>query len=182
MRPAFGAGRSSKILMRRFTALLLVTLLTMPGAAFAQTSQGAPQVQTSQGAPPVESVDVSKLGVDLSRIKRELAEPETASSDDSPLRFRFSVQVIGMAPRIDFLEGFSVNGPMPYGSPTHQEVLDVLTPKEYSSPTVPIYGLAVMAAQKLWQLSKKQRCEAEIAEYRRLVMQGVAIAAPRCTQ
>jgi len=168
--------------MKRFTALVLVTLLATPGAAFAQTSQSAPPAQTSQTAPPAESVDPSKLGVDLSRIKRELAEPESDSSADSPLRLRFSVQVIGMAPRIDFLEGFSVNGPMPYGSPTHQEVIDVLTPKEYSSPTIPIYGLAVMAAQKLWQWNKKQRCEAEIEEYRRLVMQGVAIAAPRCTQ
>jgi hypothetical protein len=30
--------------------------------------------------------------------------------------------------------------------------------------------------------SKKQRCEAELAEYKQLVMQGVNVAAPRCAQ
>ena len=136
----------------------------------------------AQSPPPAESVDVSKLGVDLSRIKRELAEPEEDRSSDSPLKIRFTVQVIGMAPKIDLLEGFSIDGAMPYGSPTHQEVLNVLTPQAYRSPTVDFLGLAVVAAQKLLQYSKKQRCEAEIAEYRALVMQGVAITAPRCTQ
>jgi hypothetical protein len=71
---------------------------------------------------------------------------------------------------------------VPYGPPTHQEVLDVLTPREYRTPVFPLSSLAVLAAQKLFQYNKKKQCEAEIEEYRRLVMQGVAIAAPRCTQ
>jgi hypothetical protein len=161
--------------MKRCTALVLAAALAMPSAALAQG-------QASQSAPPAETVDASKLGVDLSRIRRELADPDTGTTDDSSPRLRFTVQVIGIAPRVNFLEGFPVDGPMPYGSPTHKEVLEVLTPKEFRSGAFPIYGLAVMAAQKLWQYNKKQRCEAEIAEYRRLVMQGVAVAAPRCTQ
>jgi hypothetical protein len=160
--------------MHRFTAVALAAILGMPGTALAQA-------QASQSAPPAETVDASKLGVDLSRIKRELADPDTGSTDESP-RLRFTVQVIGIAPRINFLEGFPVEGPMPYGAPTHKEVLEVLTPKEFRAGAFPIYGLAVLAAQKLWQYNKKQRCEAEIDEYRRLVMQGVAVAAPRCTQ
>jgi hypothetical protein len=40
----------------------------------------------------------------------------------------------------------------------------------------------VWAAQKLADRSKKARCEDEIANYRALVMQGVSVAAPRCTQ
>jgi hypothetical protein len=83
---------------------------------------------------------------------------------------------------IDLLEGFNVSGPLPYGSPTHQEFLDVVTPREYRTPVVPFYSLAVAAAQKLWQYNKKRQCEAELEEYRRLVMQGVAMAAPRCNQ
>jgi hypothetical protein len=152
--------------MRRFIAALLVALIAIPAGAFAQQGQ---------------AVDPSKMGIDLSRIKRELAEPET-ESDNDPLRLKFRVEVVGTAPRIDFLEGFNVEGPIPYGPPTHQEVLDQLTPQEYRSPTVPIFGLAVVAAQKLYQYNKKKQCEAEIDEYRRLVMQGVAIAAPRCSR
>src|SRR5262245_24943002 len=161
--------------MKRFIALVLAAALALPSLALAQAGQPSqPQ--------PAESVDATKLGVDLARIKRELVEPETESEGDSPLRLRFSVQVIGVAPRINLLEGFALDGPMQYGSPTHQEVLTVLTPQAYRSPTVDFLGLAVLAAQKLGQLGRKQRCEAEVAEYRQLVMQGVAVAAPRCTQ
>ncbi|HUE88699.1 MAG TPA: hypothetical protein VMO26_21690 [Vicinamibacterales bacterium] len=154
--------------MHRLIALLLVALFTLPAGALAQDGQ---------------TVDPSKMGIDLSRIKRGLAETQAEEvTGEDPLRLRFTVEVVGTAPKIDFLEGFDVNGPMAYGSPTHREVLDVLTPKEYRSPVVPFYSLAVAAAQKLWQYNRKRQCEAEIEEYRRLVMQGVAMAAPRCNR
>ena len=150
----------------RFVALLLVAVFAVPAGALGQATP---------------AVDPTKMGIDLARIKRELAETVTDESDD-PLRLRFRVEVVGVAPKIDLLEGFNVEGPVPYGPPTHKEVLHVLTPEEFRSPVVPFYSLAVVAAQKLFQYSKKKKCEAEIEEYRRLVMQGVAIAAPRCTQ
>jgi hypothetical protein len=153
--------------MRRLIAALLVAIVAIPAGAVAQQGQ---------------AVDPSKMGIDLSRIRRELAEPEPAGAAEDPLRLKFRVEVVGTAPKIDFLEGFNVDGPVSYGPPTHQEVLDQLTPQEYRSPTVPIFGLAVAAAQKLYQYSKKKQCEAEIEEYRRLVMQGIAIAAPRCSR
>jgi hypothetical protein len=154
--------------MQRITVLLLVATFALPVGAFAQEAQ---------------RVDASKMGVDLSRIRRELNQtPPEPTAQDDPLRLRFTVEVVGTAPKIDLLEGFNVRGPLPYGPPTHQEVLDVLTPQEYRSPTVDFLGLAVAAAQGLWKYNKKRQCEAEIAEYRRLVMQGVAMAAPRCNQ
>ena len=161
------ARSSSEGVMVRIAALLLISLLTWPANAFAQDAQ---------------AVDPSKMGVDLSRIKRELNQAATEAASDDPLRLNFTVEVVGTAPRIDFLEGFDVNGPIPYGPPSHREVLDVLTPQEFRSPVVPFYSLAALAAQKLWQYNKKRQCEAEIEEYRRLVMQGVAIAAPRCNR
>jgi hypothetical protein len=165
--------------MRRFIALLLVTALAAPAGAMAQAAQAPEQ------SPPLESttitVDPSKMGIDLSRIKRQLAQVDEIESTDSPLRLRFTVQVIGTAPKIDLLEGFKLSGGT-YGAPTHQEFLDVVTPQAYKSPVVPISGLMVLAAQKLADYSKKKRCEAEIEEYRRMVMQGIAVSAPRCTQ
>jgi hypothetical protein len=152
--------------MHRFIVVMLVALVALPAAALAQDAQ---------------AVDASKMGINLSRIKRELAQAQAEETGaDDPLRLRFTVEVVGTAPKIDFLEGFNVNGPMAYGPPTHREVLDMLTPKEYRSPAVPFFSLAVAAAQKLWQYNKKRECEAEIEEYRALVMQGVAMAAPRC--
>jgi hypothetical protein len=156
--------------MSRLTALLIVALLALPVGAAAQ---GASEER--------QTVDASKMGVDLSRIKRELASAAEETQDDG-LRLRFTVEVVGTAPKINLLEGFDVNGPMPYGPPSHREVLDVLTPQEFRSPVVPFSSLAALAAQKLWQYNKKRQCEAEIEEYRRLIMQGVAIAAPRCNQ
>jgi hypothetical protein len=145
-------------------ALLLAATLALPALASAQDTQ---------------AMDATKMGIDLDRIKRGLAETAEDDSGD-PLRLRFRVEVVGIAPKIDFLEGFDVAGPLPYGAPTHREVLDVITPREFRTPVFPIAGLAMAAAQKLAEYGKKRECEAEIAEYRRLVMQGVAIAAPRC--
>jgi hypothetical protein len=155
------------MVVMRLVALVLVAVLALPAGAFARQEQ---------------AVDATKMGVDLSRIKRELAEAEASESTDDPLRLRYRVEVVGIAPKIDFLEGFDVEGAVPYGPPTHDEVLNVLTPQEFRSPVVPFYSLAMLAAQKLFSYNKKKRCEAEIEEYRRLVMQGVAIAAPRCSQ
>lgn len=185
MGPAFRPAISSIPNMRSI-AVLLIAVLTAPASVWAQT-----QAQPAQGAPatpsaetPPTPVDASKLGVSLSRIKRELAQAEAvaATPDDNRLKFSFMVEVVGQAPKINFLEGFSVDGPLPYGSPTHQEVLDVLTPQEYRSPVMPFSAIAFWAAQQLVQKSKKSRCEQELADYRALVMQGVAVAAPRCKQ
>jgi hypothetical protein len=149
----------------RFIALTLIATLALPATGFAQSGQ---------------TVDPSKMGIDLSRIRRELAEAPADEAADDPLRVRFRVEVVGTAPKIDLLEGFNVNGPVSYGSPTHDEVLSVLTPQEFSSPVIPFSSLAILAAQKLSDYGKKKQCQAEIEEYRRLVMQGIVIAAPRC--
>ena len=160
--------------MARFVVLLLVTALGAPASVLAQAPEQAPSAPAT--------VDVSKLGVDLSRIKRELDAPPSAELSDSALKMSFTVQVIGVAPKIDFLRGFAIDGPIAYGAPTHAEIIQVLTPQAYRSPVVPIYGLAMAAAQKLFQNTKKSKCEIEIAEYRAMVMQGIAVTAPRCSQ
>jgi hypothetical protein len=154
----------------KWVAVVLIASLAVPSAALAQ----APE--------PVRTVDPTKLGVSLDRIRRELTQAQATPTGEGTLKLDFHVQVIGQAPRIDFLEGFDVDGPMPYGGPTHREVVSFLTPQEYKGQAVPFSSLAFWAFQKLQQQSKKSRCEREIAEYRALVMQGVAVAAPRCTQ
>jgi hypothetical protein len=170
--------------MRRAIPVLLVAILASPGAVSAQTSQSSTHTADPATEAPAAEVDISKLGVSLSRIKRELAQAEAAAvaPEDGRLKFSITVQVVGSAPKINVLEGFPVSGAVPYGPPTHQEVLDVLTPQEFRSPAVPFSALAVWAAKALMEKSKKTRCEEELAAYKALVMQGVAVAAPRCTQ
>jgi hypothetical protein len=161
--------------MASVTAAALLFLLAMPSEAQAQ------QPSANQTHPP--AVDPSKMGVSLDRIRRELDQGEVREQRrDGLLSLEFHIEVYGTAPKIDLLKDYPLIGPTPYGAPTHREVIDFLTPEEFRSPAIPFSNLAVWAAQALWNRSNKQRCEEELQEYKRLVMQGVNIAAPRCAQ
>ena len=167
---------------RVFTALL-VAVLAVPAAGYAQgapASEATTATAASEAQASSPQVDASKLGVSLSRIRRELREAEPTT--DAPLNLKFHIEVFGRAPRYDALQGWDLDGPMPYGGPTHREVVSFLTPQTHKGQAFPISSIAVWAVQKLGQMSKKSRCEQEIAAYRELVMQGVSVAAPRCTQ
>jgi hypothetical protein len=167
--------------MSRITVIVLVAVLATPTTSLAQAVNGTPAPPKRDGE--AATLDPAKLGVSLARIRRELAQAEAEeATGDGQLRLQFVVEVYGQAPKIDLLRDFPVSGPVPYGPPTHQEVLDVLTPQEFRSPMIPFSAIAAWAAHKLSEKSKKQRCEEEIEQYRRLVMAGVAVAAPRCTQ
>jgi hypothetical protein len=124
------------------------------------------------------------MGVSLSRIARGLRVADsTEQQSGTGLKLEFRIQVYGQAPKINVLEGFNTRiGPVPYGAPTHSDMMDLWTPRAYRQSAFPISALAFLAAKGLWNQSKKTQCEAEIAEYRALVMQGVNVAAPTCSQ
>jgi hypothetical protein len=176
--------------MKRVRAAVLVVGLALPVAGQAQQPPSPPEdvkVDQPKPATPVNKaptdVDASKMGVSLSRIRRELRQAEVREQrGNNPLSLEYHVEVFGTAPRIDLLKEYPLIGPTPYGAPTHREVIDFLTPEEFRSPAIPFSSLAVWGIQQLWNRNKKQRCEAELAEYKSLVMQGVNVAAPRCTQ
>ena len=160
--------------MRGLAVLIVLAGLAMP--AFAQEPQPAPA--------PDPEIDATKLGVDLARIQKGLRVAETKEKlTTDGLRLSFSVQVYGQAPKIDVLQGIDLfNGGVPGSAPSHNQMIEFWTPPIYRTPGLPISALAYWAAQQFWEKSKKSRCEEEIANYRALVMQGVNIAAPRCTQ
>jgi hypothetical protein len=131
------------------------------------------------------TIDATKLGVSLARIQKGLrtAEAREKSTADG-LRLEFNVQVYGTAPRIDVIPDGEdlVFGPVPGSAPTHRQFIEHVTPQIYRTPTVPISAFAALAAQWMADKSRKTRCEEEIANYRALIMQGVNVSAPRCTQ
>jgi len=133
---------------------------------------------------PPPAIDVSKLGVDLSRIQKGLRIAETKDQETRDgLRVEFNVQVYGMAPPIQiWTEADLYNGHVPGSAPTHRQMIQQVTPPIYRQPGVDFFGLAVMAAMHFWEVGKKAKCEDEIRAYRELLMQGVNVAAPRCTQ
>lgn len=168
----------------RMIALAFMAAVALPAYGEAQTPAAQSSVPPQPTVAPASGVDSSRLGVSLDRIKRELAQSRAEDEQirDGAVKLSFSVQVIGQAPKIDLLQGFSLTGPMIYGGPTHREMLDVVTPQAYRAPVMPISAITYWAAQKLWQKTKKERCEEELASYKALVMSGVSVSAPTCTR
>ena len=160
-------------------SLVLLACLVFASPALAQD----PQPQSPTPAPD-QTIDPTKLGVSLSKIQRGLFVAAAREKDGKEaIHLEFNVQVYGQAPRIEVLKDIDlVNGAVPHTAPSHSQMIEYWTPQIYRPQGLPISALAYWAAQHLWDKSKKSRCEEEIANYRALLMQGVNVSAPRCTQ
>lgn len=114
----------------RITAALLALALATP--AFAQTT-----------------VDVSRLPIDLGRIQRALRASADREEREG-LNLRYRVQIYGQAPPI-VLFGPDANlahGPVPYGAPTHREMIEHVTPKEFRAPAADLSALIRWLAER----------------------------------
>jgi hypothetical protein len=166
--------------MRALTLLGVLLLgLAVPVAAQEPDPTPAPAPVLDE---PV--IDATKLGVSLSRIAVGLKTAESRQqTNPGGLRLEYMVQVYGLAPKIRLFDGVDlVGGTVPGSAPTHNQVIDHLTPKSFSAPALPVSALAFWAADWMFRQSKKSQCEQEIEKYRSLIMQGVNVSAPRCTQ
>jgi hypothetical protein len=165
--------------MKALAVFALVLGLSAP--ALAQDTSPVPESPKAE----LPQIDATKLGVSLDRIQKGLriAEAREQRKDDG-LRLEFNIQVFGVAPRIDVIPDGEdlVFGPVPGTAPSHPQFLEFVTPQIFRTPTMPISTFAMWAAKWMADKSRKQRCEEEIANYRELIMQGVNVAAPRCTQ
>jgi hypothetical protein len=126
--------------------------------------QGRPQLGQGGHARAVPSVE--SLGMSFARIKRELRTlpPSTAKT---PLKLEYYVEVQGLAPQIPlFRPGELTSGPVPYGAPTHSDMMDHVTPEAFKAGTVPVSSLAIMGIVKLLQW-EAQRARDERLEARR---------------
>jgi hypothetical protein len=90
-------------------------------------------VATTAGA----QVDVKLLPISLHRIQRELQQ-STSSESHEGLRLRYQIDVYGRAPAIElFTKADNLrNGPVPYGAPTHKEMLNMMPPQEFRAPVM----------------------------------------------
>jgi hypothetical protein len=117
-----------------------------PGAAPTQSQAPPAWTDSAQAVPAVDS-----LGLSFSRIKRELRilPPSTAKT---VLKLEYYVEVQGLAPPIPlFRPGELATGPIPYGAPTHWDMMDHVTPQAFKTGTVPVSSLAIMGIAKLIQ-------------------------------
>ena len=88
------------------------------------------------------TVDVSRLPLNLERIQRELRR-SAIREERQGLNFHYVVDVYAQAPPIVFFgpEDNLVYGPVPYGAPTHKEMIEHVTPKEYRAPAADFSAL-----------------------------------------
>ena len=115
----------------------LVALLII-GVAHVAAAQ-----QTSvDGNRPSTSVDVSRLPIDLANITRQLRQTQSTESHTG-LHIRYTIDVYGTAPRIElFTKGDNLaSGPVPYGAPTHREMINQVTPIEFRAPIMDFSAL-----------------------------------------
>jgi hypothetical protein len=119
-----------------------MTFLRVALSAFAMLSLAS--VATAQ-----TTVDVSRLPINLERIHRELQQ-STIREDHQGLKLRYVVDVYGKAPPIVIFgpEDNLVYGPVPYGAPTHREMIEHVTPKEYRAPVADFGALARWLAER----------------------------------
>ena len=111
----------------RMTQISLIVLLLVPAALSAQEPNTAPSAQEQQPA-----VDINRLPIDVGRIQREL-RLSTERNENEGLQLRYFVDVYGQAPPIVIFgpEDNLVEGPVPYGAPTHREMVNQNTPIDY---------------------------------------------------
>ena len=116
------------------TLAFLIEALVGVALAAAQGSSGRPDAGgTAVTVQP--QVDAAKLGIDISRVRRQLVRVTVREERDG-MKLRYAVDVFGMAPPIDLFPSSRIDpnyftGPAPYGAPTHREFLNLNTPIEH---------------------------------------------------
>lgn len=118
--------------------LMVVLILAAPAAA--QEPARLPQTGPAP-APQINTVDVDRLPINIARIQKEL-QVEVREERDG-LNLRYHLRIFGQAPPLTFFtpEDNLATGPVPYGAPTHQEILDHITPREFRSPVMDFSNL-----------------------------------------
>ena len=117
--------------MKRLAVVVLAVALLLPAPAAAQGGQVRPD--TARDSSPVS----------LKRIKRGLQEAQ-AHPPPNRLRLSYYVAVVGETPPINLFKDFdTINGAVPYTAPSHQELFNQVTPREFRAPAADILGAAV---------------------------------------
>lgn len=134
---------------RRLLLCCFVAVLAAPGVCLAR--QGDPSSAPGAGAPqqalpvapgPDSPPQVSITPEQIARVQRALArEPGQSGLRLDEQQLRFYLEIIARQPTFaEYTRGYDfMNGPTRRGNPmTHQEFLDMVTPKEmYSSDLIP---------------------------------------------
>ena len=123
------------------SALLVVGLAAGANAQATETAQ-----PPTAPAPPEPT---QQYGLNLARIQRGL-QKSAERQDYDGLNLRFYVNVYAPAPPIKLFTPLDnlLYGPVPYGGPSHRDMMNVMTPQEFSAPAADFSGIARWFANK----------------------------------
>jgi len=123
----------------RHIALIALVLLGISRTSAAQSPTGSTGTANRDGV--VAMVDVARLPIDLRRIQREFRQTSIREERDG-LNLRYFVDVYATAPPIVLFtpEDNLRYGPAPYGGPTHMEMLQMMTPREFRASGMVLGG------------------------------------------
>jgi hypothetical protein len=129
----------------KLVGIALAAALAVPGVATAQDQ--APPASSQPRQTPSPSPAAAQAAADLERVKAQLNRAPGLKLDEGQLRFY--VEVVAKQPSIaDMIGSYDLmNGPTKRGAPmTHQEFLNMVTPKE-------LYGSGGIKAGELLQFA-----------------------------
>ncbi len=106
------------------------------------SAQGVGAGRAHSGAQAQRTLDVSRSPLDLQRIYRQLQQPTIREKRDG-LNLRYVIEVFGQAPPLVVFtkEDNLLTGPVSYGAPTHREMIEHVTPREYRAPAADFSAL-----------------------------------------
>jgi len=130
------------------SALLVIGLAA--GAAAQSTSADRSSPVPPPTPPATPGVDADQLGLNLARIQRGLRRSAEREDYDG-LNLRYYVNVYAPAPAIKLFTPLDnlLYGPAPYGGPSHRDMMEVMTPKEFSAPAADLTGLGRWFGKKV---------------------------------
>ena len=121
----------------RFACTAVLLLGVAPGVSAQSAPPPAAQPTGTSGISaetpvPVSGIDVTRLPIDLQRIERRFRQGQIREERDG-LNLRYYIDVFAVAPRITlFTEQDNLRyGPVPYGGPTHNEMMEMMTPRPF---------------------------------------------------
>ena len=121
--------------LTRFAVAAAVGIgLAAPAATAAQEASEARAAAREPGAEaPAAAAETSALPVSLERIKRRMAAVQEAGNGRRKLLdLNYYVDVYARAPAIELFRNFDTDSEtVSYGSPTHAEMLEAVTPREW---------------------------------------------------
>ena len=128
------------------SSALTVLGLAMVASAQEPPAQPAPPAATAP-APAAETTQ--QYGLNLARIQRGLQKSAERQEYDG-LNLRYYVSVYAPSPSIKLFTPLDnlLYGQAPYGGPTHREMMDLITPREYRAPVADFSGIARWLANR----------------------------------